>query len=116
MSQEADIASLRTDMTHVAANLNRIEGQLNVVVQLVGRVERVERDIAILTSRIDLITIKQETITRDAVTHEKFDKHSDKTAEDINALKAWKYGVILVCTVLIVAVPNIKELLKILMQ
>ena len=116
MSQEADIASLRSDMTHAVANLNRIEGQLSVVVQLVGRVDRVERDVAALASKIDLITIKQETLARDAVTNEKFDKHAEKTDLKINALEAWKYGVILVCTVLIVAVPNIKELLKILMQ
>jgi len=113
MSQEADIASLRTDMAHVAANLNRIEGQLAVVVQLVGRVERVERDVSVLSSKIDLITIKLETISRDAITHEKFDKHAERTDAKINALEAWKYGVILVCTVLIVAVPNLKELLKI---
>jgi soluble P-type ATPase len=64
MTDEAQIATLSADVKHLSESINRMQGQLDVLIALVGRVSTLERDVNNVGVKVEAIDARTAALEK----------------------------------------------------
>lgn len=115
MSVDVEIASLKSDYRHVSESMSRIEGQLAVLVQLVGKVTTLERDFNGLGTKIETLNAKMELLAKKSDIDPLVNR-DNALEERISKIEKWQYGMIAVYVFVSWIISNPNKIISLLMQ
>lgn len=115
MTVDVEIASLKSDYRHLSESMGRIEGQLAVLVQLVGKVTTLERDFNGLGTKIETINAKIELLSK-KTDIDPIINRENSLDERISKLEKWQYGMIAIYVFVSWVISNPNKIISLLMQ